>query len=119
MSLKKEKFGIVRAIIYIISIVLILLVVIGKIKTSCYFKDNFGIICPACGLTRATISIINLNFYEAMQYNLFYTVVLIPLVLFLVINDVYILIKRFIFKKKGISFVEIIFGGKSNWIILR
>ena len=54
-----------------------------------------------------------------MQYNLFYTVVLIPLVLFLVINDVYILIKRFIFKKKGISFVEIIFGGKSNWIILR
>ena len=45
MNSKNEKFGIVRAIIYIISIVLILLVVIGKIKTSCYFKDNFGIIC--------------------------------------------------------------------------
>ena len=74
MNSKNEKFGIVRAIIYIISIVLILLVVIGKIKTSCYFKDNFGIICPACGLTRATISIIHLNFYEAIQFILYSSV---------------------------------------------
>ena len=110
MNSKNEKFGIVRAIIYIISIVLILLVVIGKIKTSCYFKDNFGIICPSCGLTRATKSIIQLKFSEAFQYNAVYTCAVLPFLIILLINDFYTLFQRYVLKRHNISYIEIILG---------
>ena len=65
MKIKLEKkidlFALIRAIIYVISIILVVLVQIGIIKTSCFWYDNYGILCPSCGLTRATKSIIQLT----------------------------------------------------------
>lgn len=111
--MNKKRFMIIRMCIYTISIVLTILVAVGKIKTSCFFQDNFGLTCPACGLTRATISLLNLDFKGAVSYNTYYVLVLMPLVIGLVANDVYVFIKRFIMKKKSISFIEIIFGERS------
>ena len=108
-----KNFMKIRMIIYIISIILVALVMLGTIQTSCYFKDNFNIYCPACGLTRATISIVRFDFRDALSYNLYYTTVLIPLLLILVINDIWVFVKRFILKRKSISFIEIIFGERS------
>lgn len=108
-----KKFMQIRMIIYILSAILVALVVTGKMTTSCFFLDNYGIICPACGLTRATISIVSLDIKSAMEYNLFYTVVLVPLLFVLIINDVYVFAQRFIMNKKKISFIEIIFGEKN------
>lgn len=108
-----KKFMQIRMIIYILSAILVALVVSGKMTTSCFFLDNYGIICPACGLTRATISIVSLDIKSAMEYNLFYTVVLVPLLFVLIINDVYVFAQRFIMNKKKISFIEIIFGEKN------
>lgn len=38
---------------------------IGK----CSYRENFGIVCPSCGLTRSFISIENFHFKEALLYN--------------------------------------------------
>jgi len=38
---------------------------IGK----CFYKSNFGLECPSCGLTRSFISIENFDFMEAIRYN--------------------------------------------------
>ncbi|NBU91377.1 MAG: DUF2752 domain-containing protein [Flavobacteriia bacterium] len=35
----------------------------------CLWKSVFGFSCPGCGLTRAAISLIQLDFYRALAYN--------------------------------------------------
>ena len=112
---KNIKFYHIRIIIYCISILIVAFVFTGKIATSCYFYDNFHILCPACGLTRATISFCRLNFCNAYNYNGFYTCVILPLALLLIINDIYIIMRRIILHKKGISFIDIIFGKKEDF----
>lgn len=37
---------------------------------NCIFKENLGIYCPACGMTRAFIEIMNFNLLAALSYNL-------------------------------------------------
>lgn len=110
MKIKLEKkidlFALIRAIIYVISIILVVLVQIGIIKTSCFWYDNYGILCPSCGLTRATKSIIQLKFSEAFQYNAVYTCALF----ILLINDFYTLFQRYVLKRHNISYIEIILG---------
>lgn len=113
-KMKKIKFEYVRIVIYVISIILTILTIVGKINLLCYWKENYGILCPACGLTRATISIMQFKFQKAFELNAFYTIVLIPFVLILVLNDLYVIIKRHITKKKDISLVEIMLGEGKN-----
>lgn len=40
----------------------------GK-KIGCYYYDNFGIQCPACGTTRMCLSILKLDLISAFKYN--------------------------------------------------
>ena len=70
---------------------------------SCYIYDTLGILCPACGITRATQAIFNFNFLLAIEYNAYYTLVLFPIFMTLLIDDIICII----FNKK--SFVDIIF----------
>ena len=116
MNKKKLKFQDVRLVIYIVSIIIVLFVFIGKISPKCFFYENYGFLCPACGLTRATISILQLKILNAIKYNAFYTLVLMPLLAILLIDDIYTIVKRMISKnEKSFSFVEIILGEKSKW----
>lgn len=108
--MNKIKFEHVRIIIYIISIILVILVVSGKIKTSCFWYDNYKILCPSCGLTRATNNILKFNFSDAFKNNAFYTAILFPFLIILLLNDIYVLLKRYIFNKADISYVEILLG---------
>lgn len=108
--MKKIKFMYVRLLVYICTIIILFFVYNGKIEAKCYFYQSSGLLCPACGLTRATINIIKLNFTEAIEYNQFFTCVLIPLVFILVVDDIYVILKRLIKKKKSISLVEILTG---------
>ena len=100
----------IRLAIYIFAVILIILAVVNNYEGGCYWREKYGILCPACGLTRATVNFVKLNFKEAYSYNPFYTAVLLPFILFLVINDIFVIIKRKITKKDDISFVEIILG---------
>ena len=108
--MKKIKFMHIRLIIYVSTIALLFFVYFGKIKTECYFNKVYGLLCPACGLTRATINIIKLNFGEAIKYNKFFSCVLVPFVFILIVDDIYVILRRLIFKKKSISLVEILTG---------
>lgn len=111
-----KRFMKIRMLLYLASVILIAFVVVGKIKTSCFFSDRFGILCPACGLTRATISIAKLNIKDAIEYNLYYTVIILPLVITLVANDVYVFIKRFLLRKTGNFIYRNNFWREKYWI---
>ena len=114
MKTKNNVFEKVRLTIYIISIIIAIVVLITGYEGSCYWRENYRILCPTCGFTRATTSFMRLDFKNAIEYNAFYTCILLPLVLYLVINDVFVIIKRKITKRDEISYVEIILGGASN-----
>ncbi|MCI8518951.1 MAG: DUF2752 domain-containing protein [Clostridia bacterium] len=70
----------------------------------CYIKENTGILCPSCGITRATKEILSLNFPLALEYNAYYTIVLFPIFFILLTDDILCMI----FRKR--SFVDVIFG---------
>ena len=100
-----KSFKLIRIFFYIIlAISLILLKFTNVFNFNCYINDTFHILCPTCGMTRATISILNLDFARAIWHNAYYTLVLFPIFLILLIDDIvcFILSRR--------SFVDIIFG---------
>ena len=69
-----------------------------------YIKESTGFLCPSCGITRATKEILNLNIPLAIEYNAYYTLVLIPIFTILFVDDIICIIIR----KR--SFVDIIFS---------
>lgn len=68
-----------------------------SIGIPCAINYFFGIYCPGCGLTRAAVSMINLNFYQAFRYNAF-SLIIIPGTFFIVIC----LLWEWVFKKSSI-----------------
>lgn len=108
--MKKIKFMHIRLFVYLVAIIIIIFVYCGKINLKCYFNQMYGLLCPACGLTRATINIVNLNFKEAAKNNQFFTYVLAPFVFIIIVDDIYVILKRLILKKKSVSLVEILIG---------
>ena len=97
----------VRIAIYI-SIVILLCILKFSSSASfgeCYINENFGLLCPSCGITRATESLLNFDFSLAITYNSYYTLVLLPMFLIFLIDDIVCMV----IKKR--SFVDIIFGG--------
>lgn len=104
IDMKNLKY--IRIIIYIV--ILVLLCILKFTNRSnfgeCYINKNFGLLCPSCGITRATESLLNFNFSLAMTYNSFYTLVLLPVFLIFLIDDITCMIT----KKR--SFVDIILG---------
>lgn len=93
----------VRIATYIILAVALLMLKYTKIISwTCYINENFGILCPTCGITRASLAILNFNFPLAIEKNAYFTLVLFPIFLILLIDDIICMI----IKKK--SLVEII-----------
>lgn len=66
--------------ICILTILTLFLLVIKFIPVTCIFNQVTGIYCPACGMTRAFHSILNINFINAFYYN----ILSIPLFIFIV-----------------------------------
>ncbi len=44
--------------------------VMGYYNITCVFLEVFGIPCPGCGMTRAFLALLNLDFYNAAKYNI-------------------------------------------------
>lgn len=110
MNKKIKIFSYIRLAIYTAAIIAAVMLINGKITTSCYWNDNFHILCPTCGMTRATINILSFNFSEAIKYHAVYTCILFPLTFILVIDDIFIFFKRTITKKSELSIIEKICG---------
>ena len=75
----------------ILFILISFLSLIAIMPVACLFKTVTGISCPACGMTRAFISILDFDFLEACYHNL----LSIPLFLFLIFSFI-MLVKDFI-----------------------
>ena len=45
-------------------------IVMHYLDITCVFLKIFGILCPGCGMTRAFLSLLKLDFYNAVKYNI-------------------------------------------------
>lgn len=83
----------------IILIVLIgFLIIILTVPVTCIFKSVTGILCPACGMTRAFSAILRFDFLSALYLN----ILSIPLFIFII----YFIIRLFIdFLKNDYIFI--------------
>lgn len=75
-------------------LILIVLVVLGLYLTDvgCVFRFLLGISCPGCGLTRAVISALKLDFKMAFYYHPLF--MLTPLLVIYILNDGHLPIKN-------------------------
>ena len=48
----------------------IVYVLFNKLNITCVFLKILGIPCPGCGMTRAAISLLKLDFISAIKYNI-------------------------------------------------
>lgn len=70
---------IIAVMIWALLIILFLLYrlnLIGRILNllpPCFFRSVTGLLCPGCGITRATISLLRFNLVDALRYNPPYT----------------------------------------------
>lgn len=93
---------IIKTILLFLEIVLGYLILSGKVFMNCIIKQIFHISCPACGFTRAFRAILKGNLLEAMQYNL----LSIPVFLFLIVVNGYLIYDIVTNRKKIDSFFE-------------
>ena len=110
--MKLSKFTIIRLCLYTLLCLFILsLCVFRYMDIPCFFKENFDIVCPSCGVSNATINILKLNFTEAFKHNFIFTTVIFPLSVFLIIEDIVCLFSRRVVKKKSMSLIQVVVGG--------
>lgn len=78
-----------------ILVIIILLFALGLLAMQylgigipCMYYELTGLYCPGCGMTRATMSLLKLDFYQAVRYNAF-SIVAIPLIALYAIGGTY------------------------------
>lgn len=76
---------------------------------ACLLRRFTGLLCPTCGATRACVAFLHLNFREAFAYHPVFTLSLYPVSLILAAEDIFVIIKRELFKKESSSLVERVF----------
>lgn len=101
---RRKVLRFIRIAVYVLLIVSWIFLSISNENNfgACYINENFGILCPSCGITRATKAILSLDFGLAIELHAYFVFVLLPVFLFLLVDDVFCMI----FNRS--SFVEII-----------
>lgn len=56
----------------VIEVFVIILLLVALVCYGCPFYKLLGILCPACGTTRAWLSFLSGNFKKAFEYNMFF-----------------------------------------------
>ena len=67
-------------VFFLIGVLYICIQIKYNIGIPCLFYKITGLYCPGCGITRAIISLVKLEFYQAFRYNMM-IVILIPFVI--------------------------------------
>ena len=110
--MKKIKIGVfLRIILYVIVILsLVILKYTNIFNIGCYIYSRTGIYCPTCGFTRAMKAILNFDILSAIEYNSFFTLILLPIFIYLALQDIIIITYNIVKNKNLKSYVDIIFG---------
>ena len=66
-----------------------------RLEFRCLFREILGIPCPGCGMTRALVSVLRLDFGAAFAYH--------PVVFALPLMYVYFLFEGTLFRRKGVD----------------
>lgn len=83
-------------------------------KSLCYTYSHFALVCPACGITRAFSALMHGKISLAFNYNLFFTVAIMPICTLIFCQDIIIIIHNFLSLKKKTSLIEWILGVKND-----
>lgn len=103
-----KKTAIFRIIFYFVFCLFFILLPLDKAEAGslCSWYNLFGFICPGCGTTRAFTNFMHANFARAFLYNPMLTLLLAPWFIFFALQDIYIIILRFLKKTEKLSIVE-------------
>lgn len=108
MSKVNKFFSYGRIVFYISFFIIMYLIPIdyNQHNSTCLFYQRFHLLCPTCGVTRAFRLILNLKFKQAYYYNALFTCCFAPICLFVIFQDIYIIIYRTIKKNNKYSLLE-------------
>lgn len=111
IKLLKLILRIIRIIIYLALFITFAIIPTTKFigHSICLIKIYTGYDCPTCGVTRAFSSIMHLKFIDAYHFNSAFTLVIFPIVLFIIINDIINMLIEWIARKETCSYLEHLF----------
>lgn len=111
MKKLKISFTVLRILIYIAMAIIFFIMPLNSVegKSFCSWYNTFGLICPTCGFTRGFTCIMHGAFDKAFDYNQVLVFFVVPTTLFIMVQDIYTIIRRNIKKEKRMSFIEFIF----------
>ena len=92
--------------ILLILIIFLCLCLIAFMPVNCVLKTVTGIYCPACGMTRSFLSILNFNFIDAIKYNLLGIPLFIAIILSITIMIKELMLNQFNYIPKLLKFFE-------------
>lgn len=108
----KQVFRLMFVVIRIVSYILIIYMVCSLLSKStrfmCSWNEKYGILCPSCGATRATLAIIKGNLFKAIEYNIVYTTAIFPAIVFLILDDITFIFLRLFKVTKKRSLIEVV-----------
>lgn len=102
-------FGILRILLYLGLFITFLLIPTSYFldkPASCYFRKNYNILCPCCGVTRCFSFLVHFDFVSAIKYNIIFALAIYPICLCIFIEDIINIVMRIIFKKSKFSLIE-------------
>ena len=103
----------IKNFITIITLI-IFLYIIAILPVTCIFKSVTGILCPACGMTRAFWFIMNFNFLQATYFNILSIPLFIFIFYFIIRLIIDLIANTFIFIPNLIAFFKNIYQPEST-----
>ena len=107
----KKSLRILRLIFYICFFVTFIIIPTTYFEEHkiCFLNIVTNKQCPTCGITRAFSSLMHFKFKDAFYYNQPFVLILFPIAMIIIINDIINIFIEFILKKETCSYLEHLF----------